>query len=72
MPPQRHIGEVSWSVRRYWIADKVLFHSTYILVLQEILHNQLADIAHLLDDDDNVIAAGLDDGKRKGEAVPVF
>ncbi|CAO1615696.1 unnamed protein product [Parajaminaea phylloscopi] len=70
--PERHSGEVSWSVRRYWVADAILFHDPDIVILQEVLHNQLVDIAHLLGENYVFVAAGRDDGKTKGEAVPVF
>ena len=39
---------------------------------QEVLHNQLLDLAELLGDDYAHVGVGRDDGKEAGEYSPIF
>lgn len=40
--------------------------------MQEVYHNQLNDIAHLLGPTYGHVGVGRDDGKRAGEYSPIF
>lgn len=70
--PHQEWGEQLWSLRRYRIADTALFQNWDLFAFQEVKHNQLEDLASLLGDEYDWEGVGRDDGKNKGEAVPVF
>ncbi|CAO1631814.1 unnamed protein product [Sympodiomycopsis kandeliae] len=70
--PSQEFGEVSWSTRRHFISDTILLHNPDIFIFQEVLSNQLTDLIHLLGPDYSFIGVGRNDGKLKGESVPVF
>lgn len=64
--------EYSWSSRRHAISDIILNSNPDIFFFQEVLHNQLQDLVYLLGEDYDWVGVGRDDGRNKGEAVPVF
>ncbi|RHZ79306.1 hypothetical protein Glove_149g44 [Diversispora epigaea] len=65
-------GEAPWYVRRRKLAEAILFHKIDIIGLQEVLVNQVQDLKVLLGEDWEWIGVGRDDGKDKGEFVPIF
>lgn len=65
-------GERSWRLRGPKIADTALFGDWDVFALQEVLDGQYDDLVHWLGDEYDHAGVGRDDGKRAGEAVPVF
>ncbi|CAG8716772.1 12196_t:CDS:2, partial [Acaulospora morrowiae] len=70
--PSAFDGEQPWYVRRKKVADAILFHRVDIIGLQEVLYNQVKDLEVLLGEDWQWTGVGRDDGKIKGEFVPIF
>ncbi|MDR0393607.1 MAG: endonuclease/exonuclease/phosphatase family protein [Tannerella sp.] len=60
-----------WEKRCPLIAQQILFNDFDIFGTQEVLHNQLNDLADQLPQY-GYIGVGRDDGKTKGEYVPIF
>lgn len=72
-------GEETWSVRSTRITSELRFNTTYcsssFICLQEVLHHQLLDILHTLNDDGDTwrhIGVARDDGKEAGEYSPIL
>ncbi len=72
-------GEYDWkTVRKYLVSQSIKFNAQYstIVCLQEVLNNQLNDILHLLNKDNNdewiSFGVGRDDGTTKGEYSPIL
>lgn len=64
-------GSNQWKYRRNYAADLVKFYSPDIWGAQEVLHNQLQDLADRLPEY-AYIGVGRADGKTKGEYAPIF
>jgi endonuclease/exonuclease/phosphatase family metal-dependent hydrolase len=64
-------GIYSWDVRKPMVFDLIQKENPEILCCQEVLYDQLADLARVLPGYEWV-GAGRDDGKRAGEFNPVF
>ncbi len=60
-----------WVDRKPYVAGLIKFHDFDIVGTQEVLKNQLDDLAGLLTGYEHV-GVGRDDGKDKGEHVPIF
>lgn len=73
-------GEEPWSIRKTHVASSILFNTfntSSLVLLQEVLHDQLADILNLLNENtpgDEWIYCGVgrDDGGVKGEYAPII
>lgn len=63
--------ENAWPKRKDWVAEIILREKTDLLGLQESLKHQVTDLAERLPDY-AWFGAGRDDGKEKGEFVPIF
>lgn len=68
--PKKH--EEPWHVRRSYLADQILFQDLALVGLQEVIHHQLEDLRILLGDQYDYVGVGRDDGRQRGEAVPIF
>ncbi|HTN75956.1 MAG TPA: endonuclease/exonuclease/phosphatase family protein [Pirellulaceae bacterium] len=64
-------GENAWPHRKEWVAEILREQKPALFGLQEALPHQITDLAERLKDY-AWFGAGRDDGKQKGEAVPVF
>jgi len=64
-------GPNAWPHRREWVAQIVRDSRTDVAGFQEVLHTQLQDMQRLLPDH-ALYGVGRDDGKQKGEYVPIF
>ncbi len=64
-------GVNNWSHRKEMAASMINFHDVDVLGLQEVFYNQLTDLESLLPDY-QWTGVCREDGKKKGEAVPVF
>lgn len=64
-------GEKPWEQRRLLITDTVTWEEPDICTFQEVLHHQLVDLANLLPQY-NYVGVGRNDGRTRGEAVPIF
>ncbi|KAN0060207.1 hypothetical protein ACQY0O_007536 [Thecaphora frezii] len=73
-PSLRHKywGERSWFLRGPRIADTVLFHDWDLFAMQEVLDAQYSNLRQWLGDDYATVGVGRDDGRRAGEAVPLW
>lgn len=69
---QRYHGERSWLLRGPKVADVALFNDWHLFAFQEVLDGQLRNLVDWLGQEYNHAGVGRDDGKRAGEAVPVF
>lgn len=69
-PPQKR--EEPWYKRRSYLADQILFENLDLIGFQEVIHHQLQDLKVLLGDTYDCVGVGRDDGKQRGEAVPIF
>ncbi|GAA5861816.1 hypothetical protein JCM8547_008563 [Rhodosporidiobolus lusitaniae] len=65
-------GERSWAERREKLVDQVLWSQLEVVGFQEALDNQLNDLKELMGSEWDHVGVGRDDGKKKGEAVPIF
>ncbi|KAI8335440.1 Endonuclease/exonuclease/phosphatase [Chlamydoabsidia padenii] len=65
-------GELPWPVRKWKVADTLLFHQPDIVGLQEPVHHQVVDLHILVGDDYDWIGVGRDDGKEQGEYSAIF
>ncbi|KAI8068089.1 Endonuclease/exonuclease/phosphatase [Gongronella butleri] len=65
-------GELPWSVRKFKVADTILFYQPDIVGLQEPLYNQLVDLHTLLGNEYDWEGVGRLDGKLKGEFTAIF
>ncbi len=61
----------SWAFRKDSVAAYILAQRIDVVGLQEVLYNQLQDLAARLPHHEHV-GVCRDDGKQKGEAVPIF
>ena len=64
-------GDNAWPKRKDWVAEIITREKPAVLGLQEALPHQIADLAERLPDY-AWFGAGRDDGKHKGEHVPIF
>nr|CDI51615.1 conserved hypothetical protein [Melanopsichium pennsylvanicum 4] len=69
---QQYRGERSWLLRGPKMADVPLFHDWDIFAFQEVLDGQYNNLINWLGEEYDHAGVGRDDGKRAGEAVPVF
>ncbi|PWY97558.1 hypothetical protein BCV70DRAFT_166703 [Testicularia cyperi] len=69
---QQYWGERSWLLRGPKIADVPLFHDWDLFAFQEVLDAQYSNLVGWLGDEYDHAGVGRDDGKRAGEAVPIF
>ena len=60
-----------WAYRKDRVAKTILDNKIDVLGMQEVLHNQLMDVANALPDY-TWIGVGRDDGEEKGEYSPIF
>ncbi|GAA6050038.1 hypothetical protein JCM3770_001927 [Rhodotorula araucariae] len=66
-------GERRWAERRDALVDMVTWEELDVVGFQEVLHSQFEDLQALLPDDEwGSVGVGRDDGRRAGEAVPIF
>ncbi|GAA5852061.1 hypothetical protein JCM3766R1_005441, partial [Sporobolomyces carnicolor] len=65
-------GETSWARRREKLVDQVLFHELDCVGFQEVLNHQLRDLEYLMGEEFGHVGVGRNDGKKAGEAVPIF
>ncbi|GAA5839442.1 hypothetical protein JCM11251_002727 [Rhodosporidiobolus azoricus] len=66
-------GEHPWHERRDKLVDQVLFSELDVVGFQEVLDGQYEDLKVLLGREEwGSVGVGRDDGKRAGEAVPIF
>lgn len=63
---------VPWKTRAPWVARCIQAHDFDLLGLQEVVAQQLDDLADLLKRDFACFGVCRDDGKRAGEAAPIF
>lgn len=61
----------NWQYRKGRVGDAILFYNVDILGAQEVLHNQLLDLQHVLTDY-NVLGVGREDGREKGEYSAIW
>lgn len=64
-------GENQWTYRKDFAANLIKFYDTDIFGAQEVLHDQLTDLADRLPSY-AYIGVGREDGKTKGEYAPIF
>lgn len=64
-------AEASWRRRREAIVAAIRWEQPDVFGLQEVLDGQLSDLSERLAEYD-FVGVGRDDGKRAGEAVPIF
>ena len=64
-------GDNQWKFRKEFAANLVKFHEADLIGMQEVLHNQLMDMASRLPDY-GYIGVGREDGKTKGEYASIF
>jgi endonuclease/exonuclease/phosphatase family metal-dependent hydrolase len=60
-----------WKDRKEKVADLILFHQPTVIGLQEALRHQVMEVDELLRNY-RWVGVGRDDGKTKGEYVPIF
>ncbi|GAA6062443.1 hypothetical protein JCM10212_003317 [Sporobolomyces blumeae] len=65
-------GEAKWEDRREKLVDQVLFHELDLVGYQEVLDHQYRDLEVLMGDEFGHVGVGRNDGKKAGEAVPIF
>ncbi|GAA5936000.1 hypothetical protein JCM3775_003553 [Rhodotorula graminis] len=66
-------GERRWAERREALMDLVRWEDLDVIGFQEVLWGQLGDLRDLLGEDEwGFVGVGRDDGREKGEAVPIF
>ncbi|GAA5963284.1 hypothetical protein JCM3765_005787 [Sporobolomyces pararoseus] len=65
-------GEAKWEERREKLVDQVLFHELDCIGFQEVLDHQYKDLEVLLGEEFEHVGVGRNDGKKAGEAVPIF
>jgi endonuclease/exonuclease/phosphatase family metal-dependent hydrolase len=72
-------GEELWATRKQYLINELRFNVAHnaaaFICCQEVLHQQLLDIVHGLNEEGNewhFIGCGRDDGKEKGEYSPIF
>ncbi|KAG8531578.1 uncharacterized protein KY384_003208 [Bacidia gigantensis] len=71
-------GEERWEVRRPYLTSELLYHTAHcaesFICLQEVLHDQLNDVLHDLNKDDewSHIGVGRNDGQKAGEYSPIL
>ncbi|QRW15092.1 hypothetical protein RhiLY_14091 [Ceratobasidium sp. AG-Ba] len=65
-------GERPWYQRRGPLADQVIWENPGVIGFQEVLWNQIGDLAVLLGDEWDWVGVCRNDGARQGEAVPIF
>ncbi|KEP53842.1 branched-chain alpha-keto acid dehydrogenase E1-alpha subunit [Rhizoctonia solani 123E] len=75
--PQVNVSNVEWGERPWYqrrgpLADQVLWESPSVIGFQEVLWNQIGDLAELLGEGWDWTGVCRNDGKRQGEAVPIF
>ncbi|KAL7338297.1 Endonuclease/exonuclease/phosphatase [Rhodotorula toruloides] len=68
----RKWGEHLWQERRDQLVDQVLWEELDIVGFQEVLDGQFEDLRALMGAEFGSVGVGRDDGKKAGEAVPVF
>ncbi|MEZ4860718.1 MAG: endonuclease/exonuclease/phosphatase family protein [Caldilineaceae bacterium] len=64
-------GENAWPQRKERVADLLRRHQPDLIGLQEVLHDQLTDLATRLPEY-GWLGVGRDDGRAKGEYAPIF
>ncbi|CAG8642666.1 2367_t:CDS:2, partial [Paraglomus occultum] len=64
--------ETPWRIRRPKVADTITFHKVDVVGFQEALYNQVQDFEYLFGSNWGWTGVGRDDGKKKGEFVPIF
>nr|CAG8530868.1 11284_t:CDS:2 [Entrophospora candida] len=77
---KRQAKEQPWNIRKYKVADTILFHKIDIVGIQEAIYSQIKDLESLLaknnDDDWGWVGVGRHDGKpdgnEGGEFTPIF
>ncbi|KAG8698610.1 hypothetical protein FRC08_005808 [Ceratobasidium sp. 394] len=65
-------GERPWYERRSPLVDQVIWENPGVIGFQEVLWNQIGDLAALLGDGWDWTGVCRNDGARQGEAVPIF
>ncbi|KAG9102682.1 hypothetical protein FRC07_010181, partial [Ceratobasidium sp. 392] len=65
-------GERPWYQRRGPLADQVIWENPGVIGFQEVLWNQIGDLAALLGEGWDWTGVCRNDGTRQGEAVPIF
>lgn len=65
------VGDNIWSSRKELVAGNIRFHRPDLIGMQEVLHNQLEDLAELLPEY-GWVGVGRDDGKQAGEYSCIF
>lgn len=65
-------GEFPWIERRTKLVDSVVWNDLDVVGFQEVLVNQLTDLKGLMGEGYDHVGVGRDDGKKKGEFVPIF
>lgn len=65
-------GERPWYQRRGPLVDQVIWENPGVIGFQEVLWNQIGDLAALLGDEWSWVGVCRNDGARQGEAVPIF
>ncbi|CAJ0912126.1 20063_t:CDS:2 [Entrophospora sp. SA101] len=77
---KRQAKEQPWNIRKYKVADTILFHKIDVIGIQEAIYSQIKDLESLLaknnDDDWGWVGVGRHDGKpdgnEGGEFTPIF
>lgn len=65
-------GESPWRERKEKLVDSVIWSDLDVIGFQEALLNQVGDLTKLLGSTYDHVGVGRDDGKKKGEFVPIY
>ncbi|CAO3593461.1 unnamed protein product [Absidia cylindrospora] len=71
-PLQDTSGELAWAIRKFKVADTILFYQPDIIGLQEPVYHQVVDLHILVGDDYDWIGVGREDGQQEGEYTAIF
>ncbi|KAI8089134.1 Endonuclease/exonuclease/phosphatase [Halteromyces radiatus] len=72
-PPMNElIGEQPWPIRKWKVADTLLFYQPDIVGLQEPVYHQVVDLHILTQEDYDWIGVGRNDGIQEGEYTAIF
>ncbi|ORZ05433.1 Endonuclease/exonuclease/phosphatase [Absidia repens] len=71
-PLQDTSGELPWAIRKFKVADTILFYQPDIVGLQEPVYHQVVDLHILVGDDYDWIGVGREDGKQEGEYTAIL
>ena len=64
-------GENAWPYRKAKVSGLLQLYQPDLIGLQEVLHDQLTDVAHALPNF-GWLGVGRDDGQKRGEYAPIF